>query len=525
MTGLVREVVMARLFGAGAVNDAFQVAFRIPNLTRDLFAEGALSSAFVPTFTHYLTDKGKREAAALASAVSGAIILTVGLLCAAGVIFTPEIVRLIAPGFERTPGKFELTVLLTRIMFPFLLAVALAAQAMGILNACGRFGVPALASAMFNVTSVVVGIALGWTVGRSFGNGPIVSMACGVLAGGGVQCLWQAPSLRRAGFRFRPHFDFAHPGLRQIGRLMVPAIIGNAAVQINVMVNTNLASGITDVSGGAMDGPVSWLGYAFRFLQLPLGVFGVAIASATLPAVSRSAAADRMEEFRGTLARSLEMSLLLTIPSSVGLVVLGESMIGAVYEGGRFRPVDTQQTAMALACYAVGLAGYATIKILAPAFYAMGDARTPMLVSVASVAVNMMAAFTLVKGTRLGHAGLALAPAMVALGGAGLLFALLRRRIGGIHGRHLVGSALKIVAASAAMGAVCSASSSAIHLAVSGRAAHLADVAVSIPLGVTVFYALARALRVEELEALRAACYTAIKNAPRPEAGGPTPGY
>ena len=367
----------------------------------------------------------------------------------------PTQVRIMAPGFERVPGKFELAVLLTRIVFPFLLLVSLAAQAMGLLNACDRYGVPALASTFFNIGSVGFGLALGYTIGRSLEHGLIVSMAIGVVAGGILQLAWQMPSLYRAGFSYRPRIDLRHPGLREVFRLMLPAVLGNAALQINTIVNTSLASTLTDASGQVMNGPVSWLGYAFRFLQLPLGLFGVAVASAALPAISRSAAVGRMDDFRATLARSLSMILLLTIPSAVGLAVLGESMIGAIYEWGRFSAADTHQTALALTAYSIGLAGYAASKILAPAFYALGDARTPMWVSVFSIAVNLGCALALVNWVGMGHAGLALTTSLVALFGAGLLFALLRGRTGGLDGRNMAANAGKIMAAAAIMGSAC----------------------------------------------------------------------
>jgi putative peptidoglycan lipid II flippase len=237
-------------------------------------------------------------------------------------------------------------------------------------------------------------------------------------------------------------------------------------------------------------------------MQLPLGLFGVAIASATLPAISRSAALAQMDEFRQTLSRSLGIVFLLTIPSSVGLAVLGPSLIGAVYQWGRFRASDTHQTAMALSCYALGLAGYSAIKILAPAFYALNDARTPMLVSVASIAVNFAAASSMVKLAGLGHLGLALSTSAVALFGSVALFLLLRKRIHRMYGRALASSVAKILIASAAMGAACYMSSRGIHDWLgAGKLAQLADVAVSVPLGAIVYYALCRALRVAELEA------------------------
>jgi putative peptidoglycan lipid II flippase len=522
LTGLVRETAMARLFGAGAAYDAFLIGVRIPNLTRNLFAEGALSSAFVPTFTEALTTGTALEAAELAGVVATALTLAAGAVCVLGMIFSPQLVRLLAPGFARVPGKFELTVLLTRVMFPFLLLVALAAEAMAILNARGRFGVPALASTFFNIGSISSGLALGLTVGRRWPQGMIVSMAAGVVIGGALQLGWQMPSLRRAGISFRPRIDFGHPGLRRIARLMLPALIGNAAVQINVMVNANLASGLTDAAGRALNGPVSWLGYAFRFLQFPLGLFGAALASATLPAISRSAALGRVDEFRATLSGSLRMALLLTIPASVGLAVLGESMIGAVYQGGRFGAYDTHQTAVALACYSVGLAGYAAIKLLAPAFYALDDAWTPMAVSLAAIGLNLALAVGLARGMRMGQAGLALSTSLVALAGAAALGIALRRRIDGLEGRRLAASAAKITLAAVAMGAVCRVSSVMIHSGVHGhRLPHLADLGVSIPLGLGVFYVLARTLRIPEIRTLEAACYTAISHAPRPEAGDP----
>lgn len=503
ITGLVREMAMARLFGAGQAYDAFLLAFRIPSLARDLLAEGALSSAFVPLFTRRLA-AGKGDAAELANLVGTALLLGVGAVCLLGILLSPQLVALLAPGFAEVPGKAELAVTLTRVMFPFLLLVALAAQAMGVLNATGSFGVPALASTWFNVGSVGVGLGLGYFAGEALGIDLILAMAVGVVAGGMLQLGWQLPSLWRAGFPFRPRWNPRDPELRRVLALMGPAILGGAAVQINVMVNTNLASSITDAAGRVIDGPVSWLGYAYRFMQLPAGLFGVAIASATLPAISRSAAVGRIREFRDTVRQSLEMILLLTIPSAAGLAILGRSMIAAVYQSGRFTAEDTEQTAMALSGYAVGLAGYAAIKVLAPAFYALNDARGPMLVSMLSVFINFGAAHTLVRYAGLGHAGLALATSLVALAGAVALGALLAAKTGGIGGRRLAGNAVRIVAASAVMALAAWASSGAVHGRLGfSRAAHLADAAITIPLAAAVYYAACRLLRVPALATIQ----------------------
>ena len=509
ITGLLRETVMAQLFGAGMVNDAFNLGFRIPNLTRDLFAEGALSSAFVPTFSEYLATRSREEAARLANLVATALILVVGSLCAAGMIFAPALLRLMVPQFAEVPGKMELAITLTRIMFPFLLLVALAAQAMGVLNASNRFGVPATASTFFNIGSIGFGVTIGYWLGPALHLSHVIShiegMAIGVVLGGALQLCWQLPSLHRLGFHFRPALDWSHPGMVRVLRLMAPATIGNAAVLINVTVTTNLASGVIDPVRG-LNGPVTWLNCAFRFMMLPLGLFGVAMASATLPSISRSAAAGNMDEFRRTLSKSLGVVFLLTLPSSVGLVVLGKSIVGAIYQGGKFELYDTRQTALALSCYAIGLSGYAALKVLNPAFYALGNARVPMLVSLGSVVVNYATAVTMIRVARMGHAGLAISTSAVALSSFLVLFAILRSRIGGMYGRDLAVGIGKVAIASAGMGAVVALSSHGMELWLGvSRWARLADLTVSLPLGLAVFYSLCRAVGVSELDmAIRA---------------------
>jgi putative peptidoglycan lipid II flippase len=500
ISGLVREGVMSRLFGAGAAVDAFFIGFRIPNLTRDLFAEGALSAAFIPTFVDYLNRKSKEEAAHLVNLVATAIILLIGGLCVLGIFASPWLVALVTGHWvEDAPAKYTQAVRLTQIMFPFLLLVALAAQAMGVLNSLNQFAVPAFSSTWFNVGSVLFGILLGFVAGPRLGISEIEGMAFGVVIGGALQLLWQIPSLWRAGFRFRFAFDWNHPGLRHIFRLMGPAVLGGASVQINVLVNTFFATSIDDPIRG-VDGPVAWLGYAFRFMQLPLGLFGVAIATATLPAIGRSASSGNMDEFRETLARSLGLVFLLTVPSSVGLILLGPSIVGAIYEGAEFQPYDTQQTARALSFFAIGLAGYAATKVLVPAFYALKDSRTPMYVSIASIAINAGMGYSLVRVIGMGHSGLALATSAVALFSFFVLFWLMKVRIGGVYGRRLRSVILKVTLASAVMGAAVWGSSRFIQsLAGIAPMARLIDLAITIPLGIAILYLVCRALRVEEL--------------------------
>ena len=493
ITGLVREVALAHYFGATAAYDAYILGFRIPNLTRDLFAEGALSSAFVPTFVDALQKQSKEEAVHLANLVATAIIIVVGLLCVVGMIFAPQMVDLLAPGFRQLEGKHELAVRLTRIMCPFLLLVALAAQSMGILNARNQFALPALSSSLFNVGSLAVGLSLGLLAGPYLGIPPIEGMAWGVLTGGFIQLGSQIPSLVRSGFVYRAAIDWSHPGLRQILRLMGPAILGSAAVQINVMVNTSFAS---EINGG-----MSWLGYAFRLMQLPLGLFGVAIGGATLPAISRSAARGDMDDFRRTLSRSLGLVFLLTIPSSVGLFVLGPSIIGALFERGEFNAIDTHQTALALGWFAIGLAGYSALKVLVPAFYALKDARTPMFVSLGSIGINYAVVATMTTQTGFGLAGLALSTSAVAITGSLILLTILKTRITGIYGRALLASVGKIVAAAAVLFAAVSATTWAVGQQLpAGQPRYLVDLAVSIPVGLAVYYFACRLLKVEEME-------------------------
>jgi len=497
--GLVRDQVFAALFGAGLQYDAFLTAFRIPNLLRDLFAEGALSAAFVTTFTQVQQLKGEQEAFRLSNRVATALMLLLSAICIVGWIFTPAIVYWLAPGFFDVPGKAELTIHLTRIMIPFLLLIALAAKAMGILNARNNFAVPAIAPVFFNLGSVIAGLFLGFVVGSALGLDPIEGMAFGTLVGGFLQFAVQWPSLRRAGFRYRPMLSFTDPGVRQIMRLMGPAIIGTAAVQINVFVNTNFASEIVDPATGAvLNGPVSWLSYAFRFMQFPIGVFGVAIATAALPPLSRSTADPDFGEFRQTLAHSLALVFLLCIPSAAGLAVLGRPIVGLVFEHGKFTSFDTAQTANALAAYAIGLAGYAAVKVLSPAFYALNDARTPMLISIVSIAVNYLMNSLLVGP--FGHVGLAFSTSTVALVNFLLLALFMRRRLGRLGGRQLGATVLRVSAASCVMAATAwLVSESLSHLPLRGVALHFIQVGTAIGLAALVFYLSCRLLRVEEL--------------------------
>ncbi len=508
--GLVREQVFATFFGAGKELDAFITAFRIPNLLRDLFAEGALSAAFVTTFTLELERKGEAAAWRLASLVVNALAVVVGGLCILGIYFAPAITRAIAPGFADIPGKIDLTVHLTRIMFPFLLLVALAAVAMGVLNTRNRFGVPAAASAFFNLGSVIGGLAcVAWLVPGYLGGivasmrgvavpppdptltaRAIGGMAIGTLVGGLLQLLVQVPSLWRVGYRYQPVLAPRDPALRQVLRLMAPATIGAAAVQVNVFVNNNFASFLGN-------GPVSWLNVAFRLMQLPIGLFGVAIGTVTLPLVSRHAARGDAEAMRSALRQALEMVALLCIPAAAGLAWFGVPVIGLIYEHGRFTAADTVAAAHALAGYAIGLAGYAGIKVVAPAFYALDDVRTPMRVSLLSIVVNFALNWLFVRVLGFGALGLALSTSAVALANCAILLIMLRRRLGPLGG-GLGGAIVRIGIATVLMLAAATAVDATLAGWLPPRPFfhHGLRVAIVLPVAVVAFWAACHALGI-----------------------------
>ena len=508
--GLVREQVMATLFGAGLATDAFNVAFRIPNLLRDLFAEGAMSSAFVPTFTAERAGHGDAAALDFARRLMVALVSLLAALCAVGWIAAPALVRLFAPGFDAVPGKLELTVTLTRIMLPFLPAVALAAAAMGVLNAYGRFAVPALAPAFLNLGMVVGGLAL-LPVCRAFGVPAITAMAWGVVIGGFLQFAVQLPALHGVGFRFTgpPAAPAApaperrprglHPGIRRVATMMVPATIGLAATQINLLVTTIIASVLDQ-------GSVSWLWYAFRLMQLPIGVFGVALATVSLPALSRAAVAGDREALKSTLSAALRLLALLTIPAGAWLAALASPVVALLYEHGRFGPHDTTQTAGALAAYAVGLPAFAAVGVLTRAFYALGETRIPVIASFVAVALNLALNLLFVGPLAflgLGHLGLALATSLTSIANAGQLAFYLRRRIGPIEGGRIAGTALRVAAAAAFALAPCALALRALggrwH---AGWGPELATVAAGALAALAFGWFALRALRVEELAAL-----------------------
>jgi putative peptidoglycan lipid II flippase len=492
--GLVRDQLFAILIGANRFSDAFVVAFRIPNLLRDLFAEGALSSAFVPVFADALRNRGAAAAYRLANALVALILLVVGALVLLGVAFAGPLVSAIAPGYAA--GQAALAASLTRIMMPFLLLVSLAAAVMGMLNAQGRFTAPAIAPALFNVGSIAVGAGL-WAAGLP-PERAVVGWSIGTLLGGVLQLAAQLPSLHAAGYRARPALarsDLRDPGLRRIFRLMGAAVIGLSATQVNILVNTIFASHEV--------GANTWLQMAFRLMQLPLGVFGVAIATVAGAGVAQRAAARDLAAVKTTLGSALRLVAFLNVPSAVGLAVLARPIISLIYEHGRFGGADTDATAAALVCYAAGLYAYSGVKVLAPAFYALDLARVPVVGSVLGMTSNV--ALNLLLYPVLGYRGVALGTSLAALANFGVLAWAWRRRHGDLGGAGLGAQLVKVLLASGVLALTAWASWRGLAHLLGGRKTLPAQLVLAfgpIAAGGLAYLATARALRIRELEEL-----------------------
>jgi putative peptidoglycan lipid II flippase len=488
--GVVREQVLASLFGAGDAMDAYNVAFRVPNLLRDLFAEGAMSAAFVPTFTHQLTAVGKASAWRLGRNVMTALLLVTGVLVLAGMVFADQLVSALASDYAAVPGKLQLTSFLARIMLPTIAFIALAAAAMGMLNALHHFFIPALAPATFNVATILCAIAL-VPVAPRLGLPPVAAIAIGTLLGAAAQFLIQWPTLRREGFHYRPLIDLHDPALRRVLVLMGPGTIGLAATQANVFINTILAT-------GQGTGAVSWLNYAFRLMYLPIGLFGVSIATAVLPAVSRRTAQRDHDGVRRTVSEGMSLMMVLNVPATVGLVILATPIIRLIFERRAFTPLDTAATAAALQFYAVGLIGYSIVRIVSPVFYALGQNRTPVMVSIATVGVNIVSSVALVRP--FGYRGLALATSIAALFNAATLLVLLHRRLRGLDDARTLASVGRILIASAVMGAAALAMDRATSALIPGAqlASQIARLAITIGCSLVVLAVAAWVLRIRE---------------------------
>jgi putative peptidoglycan lipid II flippase len=438
--GFIRDMVLARLFGATAAADAFFVAYRIPNLLRELFAEGSMSSAFIPVFTEYHLLRTRKDAWEMASAVFTTLLTIVTAITLLGILAAPGIVWLLAPGFHGHPDKLLMTTLLTRIMFPYLLFISLAALAMGMLNSLRAFAAPALSPVFFNI--FIIGCAL--FLSPVFPE-PILGVAIGVVAGGAAQFAMQLPGLALRGMVFGWRFQPGHPGVRRIGALMVPSLLGLSVTQINITVSTILASFF---AGGP-----TYLFYGMRLIQFPLGIFGVALATAILPTLAAQAARGALDELRGTLAFGLRMIFFIILPAMLGLILLRQPIVHLFFEHGSFTAADTVATATAVLCYAVGLWAFAGVRIIVAAFYSMQDTVTPAKAAAVAVLANL--AFSILLMDRLESAGLALATALASMVNVGILVVVLNSRLGGVDWASVARSAIRTMAAAAPLILVC----------------------------------------------------------------------
>jgi putative peptidoglycan lipid II flippase len=452
--GLIREQVFAALFGVGRNLDAFLLAFRLPNLLRDLFAEGALSTAFITTFSGKIATDGDESAWRLANKVATLTAVFMSVITVLGILFAPQLVDLLTWG-AWPADKTALTILLTRIMWPFMLLVSLAALVMGMLNAKHVFGPPAMASSYFNLGSIIGGVAIGYWLDPHFGARSLIGLAIGTLIGGLWQLTTQFPSLRHVGYRFRADFQWRDAGVRTVLTLMGPAVIAASAVQVNVLVNSGFAASIKDAAGHSMNGPVSWLNIAFRLMQLPLGMFGVAIGTVTLPLVSKHAAVGNLSAFRTVLASGMRLAFLLTIPAAIGLAMLAAPIISVIYQHGRVDADAIRQTAGALQFYAIGLVAYSALKVLTPAFYAIGKRNTPMVVSFLAIGTNLFLNWLFTFRLGWGHRGLAFSTSIVATINFLLLYALMWRHTRRLETQQMLIALLKICAAGALLAFVC----------------------------------------------------------------------
>jgi putative peptidoglycan lipid II flippase len=488
--GLIRDVVVAKFFGSGMAADAFFVAFRIPNLLRRLLAEGSLTIAFIPVFTEYLTRKTREDAFQLATAVLTLLSLILALVTLSGVLLSPWIVRIQAFGFGGSGTKYELTVLLTRITFPYIFLVSLVAFFMGILNSLRHFAAPAAAPIFLNVG--IIGATL-WI--SPYFDQPIVGVAIGVIIGGVLQVALQIPWLVKKGVPLMFCWMPRHPAVKRIGLLMLPAIFGSAIYQLNQFLGTLLASFLPE-------GSVSWLYYADRVVQFPLGVFAIAISTAALPSLSKQAAAKDLADFKDTLGHALRLVFFVTIPSMAGMIILRVPITRVFFQRGAFDAVSTEMTALALLFYSVGLWAFSANRVMVSAFYAFQDTKTPVKVAAVALVANGVLSLLLMGPMK--HGGLALAVSVASALQFCLLVLLLHKRGGIFEWRPVMESVLRSLVASLFMGVVIfylnegwvNRTSSASSLAAA------AELAILALIGAVVFFMTARVLRCTELSSI-----------------------
>ncbi|MBE0426336.1 MAG: murein biosynthesis integral membrane protein MurJ [Nitrospirae bacterium] len=438
--GYVKDMIIAKFFGATGVADTFFVAFRIPNLLRELFAEGSMSSAFIPVLTEYQTKRGVEEAKRLVRITFTFILIFVGSICIIGIIFTPSIVTVIAPGFISMPEKFSLTVFLTRVMFPFLFFISLAALVMGALNTKRVFFIPSLAPAMLNITIIIIVISFTPAMEQ-----PILAVAAGVALGGFIQLAFQLPSFFKNGYSLKPEFDFRHPGLKKMSILIMPATMGMAVAQINIFISTILASYLSE-------GSITYLYYSMRLIQFPIGIFGVAMGMAILPTLSQHAVKGDLEKLRGDFSFALRLLFFITVPAMAGLIALREPIVNILFQRGKFDYAATIGTAQALLFYSMGIWSIVGVRVITASFYSLQDTKTPVKVAVISLAANVL--FSVILMNPLQHSGLALANALASFVNFSLLFFFFKKKLKAVDASRIFWSFVKAGVASFIMAVI-----------------------------------------------------------------------
>ncbi|MCG8432026.1 MAG: murein biosynthesis integral membrane protein MurJ [Candidatus Omnitrophica bacterium] len=482
--GFVRDMVIARLFGIYLAAQAFVVAFKIPNLLRDMLGEGAANAAFVPVFSEYAVKKSRDEFWELANVVLNLLMVALAVVTLGGILLAGVIVPLIAPGFAVSPEKLHLTVSLTRMLFPYLLLVSLAAYAMAILNSLKHFSIPAFAPCFLNISIVLCALYLGQGAR---------GLAIGALIGGFLQLAVQVPLLYRKGFRWRPLLRFRHPDALRIGRLLVPRMAGSCIYQLNNFVDTIFGSFVWVVG----EGGVAVLYFAYRILVFPLGIFSTALSQAVLPTFAREALEDDPALLRGTLSWALRMTFFLLCPAAVGCIILAYPIIETIFAGGRFDLSSARMTALTLACYSIGLPMYGGNRILQSCFFSLKDTRTPMRIAGFALVMNIVLNAVLMYPLRI--AGIALATALSGITTFGILFVLLGKRLRWACDRQLLISAMRILGASLGMGAVCLFLGKGWYAQTAALHKWLSLLALVIT-GISIYVALCSLLKVGELD-------------------------
>jgi len=483
--GLVRLQVIAYVFGYSAATDAFWLAFTIPNFFRLLLAEGALSTAFIPVFSEWLVKKGEEETRRLVNNILNLLILLLLGVLGVGVLLAPKYVPYLAIGFRQVSSQMGLTIELTRIMFPFLFFISLAALTMAFLNCKGHFAAPAFAPVFFSL-AVISSIFL---LAPKYG---IYGLAIGVVVGGAIQFFIQIPLLIRKGFRYSPIISLTHPGVRKVAKLMGPAILGGITLQVNVIINRVFASTLTS-------GSISALLYAMRLIQFPLGIFAIALSTAIFPRLSSLAADNKVKELRQTVSLGMRVVLLVLVPSSFGLILIGGALISLLFEHGAFVAKDTLMTSQALFYYSMGLLAMGEVMVLTRAFYSLQDVLTPVKVSVAVLALNIVLNFLLISPLK--HSGLALATSLSMIFNLVVLAFLLRRRLKRLEGRRILFSLVKVIFIAVVMGIVIYLllrSVSALDMPL--LASLITQVCLGIGAGIAIFFSLAYLLKLEEFK-------------------------